>query len=173
MLKGSAISLGSLSLFATAFMGMAAAQVAPQKNVNMSGTWDVTIVTRSITDGKQLPPVSETWTIQQTGTTIKGTAKTDSGEMPLTGTMSAQTIRGDIVDGAKHRGIFASVDGDQLYGTITLEGAIVCDETGACVVEGQYGAGKVAFLLGKRTSAPPRPATAAGTGTKAAPTKKQ
>jgi hypothetical protein len=79
----------------------------------VAGTWNVTI---------RMPngPVSEQWTLQQKGTAISGTAKGEHGELPVSGTIEGAFFRVSVKDGNKEYKVRATVDGNDMDGSVTL-----------------------------------------------------
>jgi hypothetical protein len=89
---------------------VAAANQAP---ANVAGKWNVTVRTPG-------HPVTEQWTIQQKGTAVTGTAKSDHGELPVSGTIEGAFFRVSVRDGQKEYKVRATVDGEAMDGSITL-----------------------------------------------------
>jgi hypothetical protein len=140
---------GTVFLLASIFVVLGTAQVVPPQQANAAGTWDVTIHGRSTVDGKPLPTRTEQWVIQQNGEKLTGTAKVAGGDMALVATLKGQVLRGSLTAGDKQNGLFLTISGDDVYGTVA-ENAIRCNEHGSCEVTGEHGSGKVSLLLGKR-----------------------
>jgi hypothetical protein len=86
---------------------------ADQKPANVAGDWNITI---------RMPtgPVSEQWTIQQKGTAVTGTAKTQHGELPFSGTIDGEFFRVAVKDGDKEYKVRATVDGAAMDGSVTV-----------------------------------------------------
>jgi len=64
--------------------------------------------------------VNEQWSIQQNGTSVAGTAKGERGELPVSGTIEGAFLRVSVKDGSKEYKVRATVDGNQMDGSITL-----------------------------------------------------
>ncbi len=86
---------------------------AAQKTAAVSGKWKVTIrmLDRSVT---------EEWTIQQKGNAITGAAKGERGEMPIAGAIEGAFFRVTVKDGDKAYKVRATVDGNEMDGSINL-----------------------------------------------------
>jgi hypothetical protein len=84
-----------------------------QANANVAGKWNVTI---------RMPGrvASEQWTVQQKGSLVSGIAKGERGELQVSGTMEGAFFRVTVKDGEKQYKVRATVDGDQMDGSITL-----------------------------------------------------
>jgi hypothetical protein len=89
------------------------AMSAAEKAANVAGTWNVTVRMPGRT-------ANETWTIQQRGNVVIGTAKADRGELPVTGTIEGAFFRVALKDGDKQVKVRATVDGDSMDGSITF-----------------------------------------------------
>lgn len=89
-----------------------AAVPSAQKLASVAGKWDVTI---------RMPnrSSSEQWTIQQKGNAITATAKGDRGELPVAGMVEGAFFRVTVKDGDKQYKVRATVDGDEMDGSIT------------------------------------------------------
>jgi hypothetical protein len=108
-MKRTAILLGVLCFFAATFAQVASTQKIP----GVAGKWTAT--TR-MPDGI----VTEEWTVQQKGDKVTGTVKATSGQLPVSGTFSnAGFLRVDVKDGDKVYKVRATIDGDELDGSIT------------------------------------------------------
>jgi hypothetical protein len=83
-----------------------------QKLASVAGKWDVTI---------RMPDRSnsEQWTIQQKGNAITATAKGDKGELPVAGMIEGAFFRVTVKDGDKQYKVRATVDGNEMDGSIT------------------------------------------------------
>lgn len=101
-----------LSVFITALM-WAASLLAVQAPANVAGAWTVTVRMPGRT-------VNEQWTIQQKGTGVTGTAKGEHGELPVSGTIEGAFFRVTVKDGDKEYKVRATVDGNDMDGSITL-----------------------------------------------------
>jgi hypothetical protein len=88
-------------------------RAAGPKPADVAGSWNVTVRMPGRT-------VSEQWTIQQKGTVVTGTAKTEHGELPVSGTIEGAFFRVDVEEGAKKYKVRATVDGTAMDGSITL-----------------------------------------------------
>jgi hypothetical protein len=88
-------------------------RAAGQKPADVAGNWTVSV---------RMPggTVSEHWTIHQKGTLVTGTAKTERGELPVSGTIEGAFLRVDEEDGAKRYKVRATVDGAAMDGSITM-----------------------------------------------------
>jgi hypothetical protein len=86
---------------------------ANQPNANVAGMWNVTI---------RMPGhnVTEQWTVQQKGTIVTGIAKGDKGEMAVSGTIEGAFFRVSEKDGDKQYKVRATVDGNEMDGSITM-----------------------------------------------------
>jgi hypothetical protein len=96
------------------FFGLMSAQIAStQDNANVNGTWDVTI---------RMPDknVIEKWSFKEDGAKVTGTAKSDRGELPVSGTFESAFLRVDEKDGDMLYKIRATFDTDTLDGSITM-----------------------------------------------------
>lgn len=98
---------------AVLFMLLVAILRADQKPASIAGKWNVTI---------RMPQhaVSEQWTMEQKGAAVTGTAKTEHGEMPVSGTLQGSFFRVVVKDGDKQYKVRATVDGDAMDGSITF-----------------------------------------------------
>ena len=101
--------------------------VLAQKSAAIAGKWDVTV---------RMPDrsSSEQWTIQQKGNAITATAKGER-ELPVAGSIEGAFLRVTIRDGDKQYKVRATVDGDEMDGSIT------------------YGPGKEYLWIAKRPKA--------------------
>jgi len=101
----------SVRLIGTFLLTMSAA--LGQTPVNVTGKWNVTV---------RMPsgPSSEEWTIQQKGTSITGTAKGERGELLVSGTIEGAFFRVSMKDGSKEHKVRATVDGNEMDGSITF-----------------------------------------------------
>ena len=86
---------------------------ANEPNANVAGKWSVTI---------RMPghPVTEEWTVQQKGTVVTGIAKGEKGEMPVSGTIEGAFFRVSEKNGDKQYKVRATVDGNEMDGSITM-----------------------------------------------------
>ncbi|PWT82681.1 MAG: hypothetical protein C5B57_08310 [Blastocatellia bacterium] len=102
--------------FLLSFVGVLAltfqAVLSTQKLASVAGKWDVTI---------RMPDRSnsEQWTIQQKGSAITATAKGDRGELPVAGMIEGAFFRVTVKDGDKQYKVRATVDGNEMDGSIT------------------------------------------------------
>ena len=87
--------------------------VSTQAPAAVAGTWDVTIRMPDRT-------MTERWTIQQKGKAITAKAKSDRGELPVTGSIDGLFLRVTVKDGDKEQKVRATVDGDAMDGSITV-----------------------------------------------------
>lgn len=110
-MKRKAILLTVLCLFAVTFARVASAQQIT--NAKVAGTWTATIHTPDKT-------VTEMWTLKQDGNKVTGTAKTDKGDLPITGTIEGGVVRGLETDGDMHNQVHLDVDGSDADGTIRI-----------------------------------------------------
>ena len=62
--------------------------------------------------------INERWTIQQKGTAITATAKGER-ELSVSGSIDGAFLRVTVVDGDKQYKVRATVDGDEMDGSIT------------------------------------------------------
>jgi hypothetical protein len=122
-MKRSHAVLGLLNMLGVLFVLLAASSAAglraDDQPANVAGTWQMTV------DGGQ-GTISMTLSIQQDGGKIKGTTKSDFGDMTLDGTVKANAIdfvvhvHGDNGDfDVEHIG---TVDGDTMKGTTKMPG---------------------------------------------------
>jgi hypothetical protein len=63
----------------------------------------------------------EQWTIQQDGNVVTATAKGDHGPMPVSGSVEGAFMRVTVHDGERDYKVRATVDGDTMDGSITLD----------------------------------------------------
>jgi hypothetical protein len=103
----------AILLLACALTPASGVSAADQKPANVAGDWNVTI---------RMPngPVSEEWTIQQKGTAVTGTARTQHGALPVSGTIEGAFFRVAVKDGDKEYKVRATVDGAAMDGSITV-----------------------------------------------------
>lgn len=103
--------MNSVRLIATLLLTISA--VLGQTPVNVTGKWSVTV---------RMPSgaVSEEWTIHQKGTSVAGMAKGERGELPVSGTVDGAFFRVSVKDGAKEYKVRATVDGNEMDGSITF-----------------------------------------------------
>lgn len=87
--------------------------VLAQKSAAIAGRWDVTV---------RMPDRSanEQWTIQQKGNAITATAKGER-ELPVAGSIDGAFLRVTIKDGDKQYKVRATVDGNEMDGSITYD----------------------------------------------------
>jgi hypothetical protein len=80
---------------------------------SVAGKWNVTI---------RMPggPFMEEWTVQQKGAMVTGTAKSQHGELPVSGTVEGAFFRVSVKDGDKEIKVRATVDGDSMDGSATF-----------------------------------------------------
>jgi hypothetical protein len=88
--------------------------VSSQTPAAIAGKWDVTV---RMPDGALI----EQWTIQQKGKAITATAKGKRGEMPVAGSIEGLFLRVTVKDGDKDYKVRATVDGDAMDGSITID----------------------------------------------------
>ena len=107
-MKGTAVVVALVSLFALTLERA----VSTQKPAGIAGKWDVTI---------RMPDrsMNEQWTIQQKGSAITATAKSDRGELPASGSIDGAFLRVSVKDGDKQYKVRATVDGNAMDGSIT------------------------------------------------------
>ena len=122
-MKRTAMVLSLVCVLAATFQRV----VSTQKPAGVAGTWNVTV---------RMPDrsVSEQWTIQQKGTTITAIAKSERGELPVSGSIDGAFLRVSVKDGDKQYKVRATVDGDAMDGSVT------------------YGAGKEYLWHAKKSS---------------------
>jgi hypothetical protein len=109
-MKRTVMFLGVLCLLAATF-----AQVAATQKVSKSATgkWSATI---RMPDGN----ITEEWTVEQKGDMVTGTVKAASGQLPLQGTLdNVGFFRVEVKDGDKSYKVRATIDGDEMDGSIT------------------------------------------------------
>ena len=84
-----------------------------QKSAAIAGKWDVTV---------RMPDrsASEQWTIQQKGNAITATAKGER-ELPVSGSIDGAFLRVTVKDGDKQYRVRATVDGNEMDGSITYD----------------------------------------------------
>jgi hypothetical protein len=84
-----------------------------QASANVAGKWTITI---------RMPgqAVSEQWTVQQKGNLVTGIARGERGELQVSGTIDGAFFRVAVKDGEKQYKVRATVDGDQMDGSITF-----------------------------------------------------
>jgi hypothetical protein len=107
----------AIFVFFFCFLAIGFAHVtAAQKAQTVTGNWTVTA---KMPDGN----VSEQWTIQQMGANVTGTIKSASGDHPFTGTFDSDGsfMRVDFKNGAKTIKVRATLDGDTMDGSITVD----------------------------------------------------
>ena len=106
-MKRTAAVLSLACVFAVTCPGGALAQ----KSAAIAGKWDVTV---------RMPDRSATeqWTIQQKGNAITATAKGER-ELPVSGSIEGAFLRVTIKDGDKQYKVRATVDGNEMDGSIT------------------------------------------------------
>jgi hypothetical protein len=84
----------------------------------VAGTWEMTIQ-----GGPE--PFTQTLTIQQDGSTIKGSVKGERGESPLEGSVAGNkinfTVKLDTPDGTMTIEHTGTIDGDSMKGTFHME----------------------------------------------------
>jgi hypothetical protein len=104
------VKIKTITLIVTILLALPAWGQAP---AHIAGKWNVTV---------RMPAgaVNEQWTIQQKGTSITGTAKSERGELPVSGTVEGAFFRVSVKDGSKEYKIRATVDGNEMDGSITL-----------------------------------------------------
>jgi hypothetical protein len=100
-------------LLSCVFGSISKISAAGEKPANVAGKWSVTVRMPGRT-------VSEQWTIQQKGTVVTGAAKTERGELPVSGTIEGAFFRVTVKDGDKQYKVRATVDGAEMDGSITL-----------------------------------------------------
>ena len=92
--------------------------VAADTPANVAGTWEMT------SEGRN-GPMTQTLTIQQDATTIKGTLSGPRGDTPFEGTVAGNkisfTVKRDTPNGTFTLEYSATVDGDSMTGTIHSE----------------------------------------------------
>ena len=100
-------------LLSCLFAGTFARSACAATPVSVAGKWNVTV---------RMPggPVMEQWTIEQKGTTVTGTAKGQHGELPVSGTVEGAFFRVTIKDGDKQIKVRATVDGNDMDGSVTF-----------------------------------------------------
>ena len=108
-MKRMAAILSLACVLALTLAGRAAAQ-APAA---IAGKWDVTVRTPD-------KSTSEQWTIQQKGKAITATAKSER-ELPVSGSIDGAFLRVTVKDGDKEYKVRATVDGDEMDGSITYD----------------------------------------------------
>jgi hypothetical protein len=93
------------------FAVMLPAGALAQTSAAIAGKWDVTV---------RMPDRSTTeqWTIQQKGKAITATAKGER-ELPVSGSIDGAFLRVTIKDGDKQYKVRATVDGNEMDGSIT------------------------------------------------------
>jgi hypothetical protein len=105
-------------LLACGLLILGQAVVAAEKPANVAGTWEMTAEGRN-------GPMTQTLTIQQDGTTIKGTLSGRRGDAPLEGTVEGNkvnfTVKRDTPNGTFTLEYSATVDGDSMTGTVHSE----------------------------------------------------
>ena len=103
----------TILLTCTALAGAIRMIGANQPNANVAGMWNVTI---------RMPGhnVTEQWTVQQKGTIVTGIAKGDKGEMAVSGTIEGAFFRVGEKEGDKQYKVRATVDGNEMDGSITM-----------------------------------------------------
>ena len=106
-MKRTAVLLSLVCLWTVMFQGAVSAQKAP----SIAGQWDVTV---------RMPDRSmkEQWTIQQKGSAITATAKGER-ELPVSGSIDGAFLRVTVKDGDKQYKVRATVDGNEMDGSIT------------------------------------------------------
>ena len=84
-----------------------------QKSASIAGKWDVTV---------RMPDkaTTEQWTIQQKGNAITATAKGER-ELPVSGSIDGAFLRVTVKDGDKQYKVRATVDGNEMDGSITYD----------------------------------------------------
>jgi hypothetical protein len=117
--------LAVVCLFSAGFSRMAAAQ-DPDANVtgNYVASLYMTLAAHqfdSHTPDKE-KIVKEQWTFKQEGKKVTGTEKTEKAELPITGSIEGNTLRGFITDGQQRYLINVNVDPDDgaMHGTIRM-----------------------------------------------------
>src|SRR5438132_554062 len=105
-MKPTAAVLSLACVFALALPGSAPAQTPAA----IAGKWDVTV---------RMPDraTNEQWTIQQKGKAITATAKGER-ELPASGSIDGAFLRVTIKDGDKEYKVRATVDGNEMDGSI-------------------------------------------------------
>jgi hypothetical protein len=92
--------------------------VAQETPANVAGTWEMT------SEGRN-GPMTQTLTLKQDGTTIKGTLSGPRGDTPFEGTVAGNkisfTIKRETPNGTFTLEYSATVDGDSMAGTIHSE----------------------------------------------------
>ena len=96
------------------FALIAVRQAFAQKIANIAGNWST--ITKMADRN-----VREQWTIQQSGSQLSGTVKSDHGELSFTGTIDdVGFFRVDVKDGDVVYKVRATLDNDSLDGSITM-----------------------------------------------------
>ena len=106
-MKRTAVVLSLMCVVAVTFQPAATAQ----KAAGVAGAWDVTV---------RMPDrsMSERWTIQQKGNAITATAKGER-ELAVSGSIDGAFLRVTVMDGDKQYKVRATVDGNEMDGSIT------------------------------------------------------
>lgn len=107
------MKIPAILLLACALTPASCILAADQKPANVAGDWNVTI---------RMPngPIAEEWTVQQKGTVVTGTAKTQHGQLPVAGTIEGAFFRVAVKDGDKEYKVRATVDGASMDGSVTV-----------------------------------------------------
>jgi hypothetical protein len=85
--------------------------VFTQRSASVGGKWEVTV---------RMPErsLNEQWTIQQKGNAVTATAKGER-ELPVSGSIEGAFLRVTVKDGDKQYKVRATVDGNEMDGSIT------------------------------------------------------
>ena len=87
---------------------------AQEKNVDVAGTWNVTIHTT--TEGT----VMEQWVLKQEGDNVTGMAKTKKGEAPVKAKVLGTVVRGLVTQGTDNHQVHVTVHEKDFDGTIRV-----------------------------------------------------
>ena len=106
-MKTTAIVLSLACVLAAMFQCV----VSTERSASVGGRWDVTV---------RMPDrsINEQWTIQQKGNAIVATAKGER-ELAVSGSIDGAFLRVTVTDGDKQYKVRATVDGNEMDGSIT------------------------------------------------------